>query len=157
MNITLKKAAVTDAKLIHDIQVESFLPLLEKYKDYNTNPANEPIEKVKTRLNDPKSSFYKIHVNNDVVGAIRIIQKENSNDWWISPMFILPSFQGKGIAQKVIFMAEEMTPEATSWNLATILEEKRNCYLYEKLGYEKTGKYKEINEFTTLVYYKKHL
>ena len=157
MNITLEKATVSDAKLIHDIQVEAFLPLLKKYKDYNTNPASEQIEKVETRLNDSHSNFYKIHVNNDIVGAIRIIQKENSNDWWISPMFILPSYQGKGIGQKVIFLVEEMTPEATSWNLATILEEKRNCYLYEKLGYEKTGEYKKINDTTTLVFYKKHL
>ena len=156
MNITLEKASVTDAKLLHDIQVESFLPLLEKYKDYHTNPANEPIAKVETRLNDPHSSFYKIHVNNEVVGAIRIIKKENA-EWWISPMFILPNFQGKGIAQKVIFIVEQMVPRATSWNLATILEEKRNCYLYEKLGYEKTGEYKKINELTTLVYYKKYL
>jgi hypothetical protein len=47
-----------------------------------------------------------------------------------------------------------MFPEAVSWELATILEEKRNCYLYEKMGFTQTGISKKINDHTTLVYYK---
>ena len=33
--------------------------------------------------------------------------------------------------------------------------EKGNCYLYEKMGYHKTGQTHEINERLTLVFYKK--
>ncbi len=36
---------------IHEMQINSFMPLLEKYQDYDTNPANEPLERVITRLN----------------------------------------------------------------------------------------------------------
>jgi GNAT superfamily N-acetyltransferase len=75
--------------------------------------------------------------------------------FWISPMFILPSYQGKGIAQKAIILIEEMFPEATSWELATILEEAQNCYLYEKMGYSQTGVSKKLNHNTTLIFYKK--
>lgn len=70
-------------------------------------------------------------------------------------MFILPIYQGKGIAQKAIFLIEEMFPQATSWELATILEEEGNCYLYEKIGYNQTGDSKKINDKTTLIFYKK--
>ena len=70
-------------------------------------------------------------------------------------MFILSSFQGQGIAQEAIILVEEMFPQATSWELATILEEERNCYLYEKLGYIKTGVTKKLNDNTTLGFYKK--
>lgn len=52
-------------------------------------------------------------------------------------MFIHPIYQGKGIAQKVLILIEEMFPEARSFELATILEEERNCFLYEKMGYKK--------------------
>ena len=45
--------------------------------------------------------------------------------------------------------------KATSWELATILEEERNCYLYEKMGYIKTGVNKKLDENTTLIFYKK--
>ena len=44
-------------------------------------------------------------------------------------MFIHPSYQGKGIAQKVLTLIEEMFPQATSWELATILEEEKIAFI----------------------------
>jgi GNAT superfamily N-acetyltransferase len=70
-------------------------------------------------------------------------------------MFILPTYQGKGIAQKAITLIEEVFPQATTWELATILEEERNCHLYEKMGYIQTGVSRKLNENTTLIFYKK--
>lgn len=46
MEITLEKATESDAEVIFQIQIDSFSPLLHKYKDYETNPANETIEKL---------------------------------------------------------------------------------------------------------------
>ena len=40
---------------------------------------------------------------------------------------------------------EELYYDAKAWELDTILQEPRNCYLYEKLGYVKTGQTKIIN------------
>ena len=157
MGITLEKATVSDAEWIHAMQVEAFLPLLEKYQDHNTNPANEKLDRVIARINNPYGGFYKIMYNKDVVGAVCVVWKEKTTEFWISPMFILPKYQGKGIAQKIISLLEEMFPQATSWELATILEEKRNCYLYEKMGFVQTDVRKRLNDYTTLVYYKKPL
>ena len=42
-----------------------------------------------------------------------------------------------------------------NWELETILQEKGNCYLYEKMGYRATGKIEKINENMSLVYYRK--
>jgi len=154
MVVSLTKATDDDAKLIYDIQVEAFMPLLDKYKDYEANPANESLKRVTTRINNPNGGFYKILSENTLVGAICVLWKEDVQ-FWISPMFILPSYQGKGIAQETIILIEGMFPQATTWELATILEEKRNCYLYEKMGYNKTGVSKKINDNATLVFYKK--
>lgn len=70
-------------------------------------------------------------------------------------MFIHPIYQGIGIAQKVLILIEEMFPEAQSFELATILEEERNCFLYEKMGYKRTEETKKLNDKTTLIHYKK--
>jgi GNAT superfamily N-acetyltransferase len=156
LDVRLEKAANTDAKAIFDIQVDAFMPLLEKYKDYQTNPANETIERVITRINNPQGRFYKILVDHHLVGAICVNWKVDKQ-FWISPMFILPEHQGKGIAQKAIAHVEKLFPQAISWELATILEEERNCYLYEKMGYIKTGVKKVLNEQTTLIFYKKEM
>ncbi|WP_256762143.1 GNAT family N-acetyltransferase [Cohnella sp. WQ 127256] len=154
MEIKLVKAIESDAESILDIQIKAFTPLLEKYKDYNSNPANETMDRVITRINNPNGEFYKILENHDLVGAICVSWREETQ-YWISPMFILPEYQGRGLAQKTINVLEQMFPRALTWELATILEEERNCYLYEKMGYLKTGVQKKLNEATTLIYYKK--
>ncbi|MCI3918888.1 GNAT family N-acetyltransferase [Paenibacillus sp. TRM 82003] len=154
MEIRLEKATESDAEEIYDIQVKAFLPLLERYQDFETNPANETIDRVITRINNPQGGFYKIMIENAIVGAICVVYKEVRRDFWISPMFIHPEYQGKGLAQRSIELIRELFPEATTWELATILEEERNCYLYEKMGFIKTGVHKKLNDRTTLVFYK---
>jgi GNAT superfamily N-acetyltransferase len=155
VKVSLEKAVESDAEFIFEIQIKAFLPILEKYKDFETNPANESVERVIRRINNPQGSLYKILVDNLPVGAICVFWKEEGTQFWISPMFILPEFQGKGVAQKTIILIGEMFPQAITWELATILEEERNCYLYEKMGFIKTGIKKKLNDNTTLVFYKK--
>ncbi|MBP3971880.1 GNAT family N-acetyltransferase [Bacillus sp. WL1] len=154
MKIILEKATENDATALFQMQIDSFNPLLNKYKDYETNPANESIEKTILRINNPSNNFYKIIFDSNLAGAICISKKEIPYKFWISPMFIHPIYQGKGIAQKVLILIEEMFPDAQNFELATILEE-RNCFLYEKMGYKRTEVIKKLNDKTTLIYYKK--
>ena len=76
--------------------------------------------------------------------------------WKISLIFILPEYQGQGIAQKAIQLCEELHGNG-NWELETILQEPRNCHLYEKMGYRQTGKTKVINERLTLTFYEKRV
>ena len=41
------------------------------------------------------------------------------------------------------------------WCLDTILQEKGNLYLYEKMGYHQTGKVEHINDQMDIVFYEK--
>lgn len=155
MNVKLVRATVDDGELIWKMQIEAFVELLEKYQDYDTNPGNEPIEKVIMRLKQPFTYYYLMFVNEDIVGAIRVVdQKEDSSNKKISPIFIMPQYRNKGLAQLAIQEAEKIHGD-TGWELDTILQEKGNCYLYEKMGYQATGKTEVINDKLTLVFYKK--
>lgn len=156
MEITLSKANLEDASTILEMQIIAFMPLLEKYRDYDTSPANESIDRIVHRLNQEFTDYYFINHDETPVGAIRIV---TINNWTyrISPIFILPAYQGRGIAQQVFTMIEEMYSDAKSWELDTILQETGNCYLYEKLGYKRTGEIKVINERMTIVFYEKHV
>ena len=90
------------------------------------------------------------------VGAIRIIDaSEPHMAKRISPLFILPEYRNKGYAQKAIELAESIHG-SSNWELETIAQEKGNCYLYEKLGYKKTGVTKNINERMGIVVYAKN-
>ncbi len=155
MKIELIRASLKDAKEIWKMQVKSFKNLLDKYQDFETNPASETILNVEMRLKQNFTFFYFIFIDNKKVGAIRVVDyKEKNKNKRISPLFILPEYRNKGIAQSVIKICEEIHGN-TNWELSTILEEKGNCYLYEKLGYHPTGKIQVINDRLTLIFYHK--
>lgn len=155
MEVILSRVKIGDAKELHAMQVEAFRELLEKYQDFETSPANEGVEKVEERLRQDFTFYYFICIGQQKVGAIRIIdKKENGKNKRISPIFVLPKFQGKGIAQSAIRLCEKMHGNG-NWELDTILQEPKNCYLYEKMGYRQTGKTTVINERLTLMFYEK--
>ena len=156
MRISLKKASIRDAASIHRLQVESFLPLLRKYRDYDTNPANEDVERVINRLKQPHTTYYFIILDGVQIGAIRIIYNDEARGARISPMFIIPEHQGKGYGQDTIALVEDVV-DAACWELDTILQEEGNCYFYEKMGYRRTGVTQEVNDRMAIVSYVKSL
>lgn len=155
MNIELIKANESNAEELWEMQKIAFAELCNKYKDYETNPANEPLEKVKMRLSQPFTYFYFIELNNKKIGAIRVVDKKSSAEAKrISPLFILPEYRNKGFAQQAILQVEQIHG-SYGWELDTILQETANCHLYEKMGYTKTDKMKKVNSLMSLVFYKK--
>ncbi len=154
MNVKIIKADIQDLQLLHDMQIESFKPLLEKYKDYDMSPGNETIEQIIRRYNQNFTTYWLIKRHNKTVGGVRVISKGNGC-YRISPIFILPSEQGKGISKETFRLLEEFYQDSRLWELDTILEEVGNCYLYEKIGYKKTGRLKNIKDGMTIVYYEK--
>ena len=159
--IELKLATPEDAKLLHKLQVEAFLPLYEKYHDDDMSPAKEPLEKVRGKIEEPDSEFYIIQFEGNDIGGIRVRHYQNGakveNVNWISPIFVIPEFQNRGIAQRAIQKVFELYPETLTWKLDTIKQEVGNCHLYEKCGFVRSGTEEVINEQMTLVEYEKKL
>lgn len=152
MDIKLIKTIKKDAHLLLDIQKQCFENLLIKYKDYDVNPAYETLDRIEWKIEQLDSNFYFIRLNNKNIGGIRVIYNSTTDEKRISPLFVLPEYQNKGIAQTVIKMVEQIYGEF-NWSLSTILQEEGNCYLYEKMGYHKTGETKVVNDKMTLVFY----
>lgn len=155
INIKLIRADVKDAELIWKMQVEAFAEMYEKYQDTQTSPAAEAPDRVTERLRQPFTYYYFIEADGIIVGAIRVIDtKEENTPKRISPIFVLPPYRRKGIAQKAILEAEKIHG-SNNWELETVSQEVGICRLYEKMGYHKTGKTLAINDKMTLVFYKK--
>lgn len=154
MNIHLAKADKEDVKVILAVQIKSFMALYEKYQDDKTSPAKETVDHILSRMAQATTTYYKIMADEKVVGAARIRELLDGR-YQIAPIFVHPDYQGKGIAQIVMHKIEEMYPDAQVWEVDTILQEPSLCYLYEKLGYKKTGKTRVINEKMTLINYEK--
>lgn len=152
--IKFKKANIEDCKQIHSMQVQSFQSLFTKYNDIDTNPAAESIDRIIQRMNQDFTDYYLIKIEDKTIGAIRIVRL-NNDICRISPMFILPEYQGNGYAQQVIKDIELLYPQTRGWQLDTIKEEDKLCHLYEKMGYKRTGKEEIIQKNMTIVYYTK--
>ena len=150
----LKRVGTECAQQLWKMQKKSFAELLNRYQDYDTSPANESVDKIYARLQQPFTYYYCITDGDNTVGAIRVVDKKDGSRKRISPLFVLPEYRGKGYAQRAMQEAERLHG-ADNWALDTILEEAGNCYLYEKLGYRKTGETQKINERMTLVFYEK--
>lgn len=153
MEITLERAGLDQAERIWKMQIEAFADLLKKYQDYDTNPGAEKIDKVRGRLMQENTSFYVIKADGDDAGAIRIATAPDGEKR-ISPIFVLEKYRNMGVAQSAIRQVEEIHG-ADNWTLDTILEEKGNCHLYEKMGYISTGKTMRVNDKLTLILYHK--
>ena len=139
---------------MYEMQIESFMPLYEKYHDEGS-PAIESIDRVRGRAARPNRKYYFIVKDGARVGAINIGHNdpEEKKVAFISPLFILPKYQNKGMGYVAIRKAFELLPEVTTWKLETILQEPANCHLYEKCGFVRVGEEKIINDNMTLIDY----
>jgi GNAT superfamily N-acetyltransferase len=155
MAIELKKAKRNHLSLIHKLQVESFKILLEKYQDFSTNPGAENLNRIETRFDQPQTTYYLIIYNGQTIGAIRVIDSKDNNSCRISPMFIHPDYQNKSLGQEAVYELEKIYADIETWILDTILQEKKLCHFYEKLGYIDTGKRDKIKEGMDIIYYRK--
>lgn len=152
--IRLVKASLEDCQTIHEMQVVSFKDLLDKYNDVKTNPGAETLEQVVKRMMQEFTTYYFITVDGRRIGVIRVVTFDGKQ-CRIAPMFILPQYQGCGYAQEVLNRIESLYPDSEKWMLDTIKEEPKLCHLYEKMGYQLTGKEEPIQEGMTIVYYEK--
>lgn len=153
-NIQLVRAGLEEAPLLQAMQRQAFAELLSAYQDFETNPACETIERISEKLRQPFTYYYLIKLDDRNVGGIRVVDQGDGKRKRISPLFVLPEYQNRGVAQAAIREAEKRHG-ADHWSLETIAQEAKNCRLYEKAGYHPTGDGKIINDRMTLVFYEK--
>ena len=152
--VILKIVTEADMQTVWKMQIFAFSDLLDKYRDYETSPAAESFEKVMARFRQPWTTYYFIVADDETVGVIRIVDKKDGSRKRISPIWIMQKYRNRGYAQAAITAAEQIHGSG-NWCLDTILQEKGNLHLYEKMGYHQTGKTEKINELMDIVFYEK--
>ena len=151
--LTLRRATEADCPLIHRIQVKCFSPLLAVYQDFGSSPAAESVDQVCRRFAQSFTDYYLICLEDIRIGILRVC--DFGEECRISPIGIMPEYQGRGFAQKAMTLAEALYPGAKRWTLDTIAQEPGLCHLYEKMGYRRTGQTEHIKDGMDLVFYRK--
>ena len=153
MSVYLKKATEEDLRKIRYIQVKSFAQLLLKYEDFESSPAAEGLDDIRQRFRQPFTDYYLIMLEDQEIGMLRVC--DFGEHCRLSPLCILPEYQGQGYAQQAIILMEACYPNAQLWQLDTIAQEEKLRHLYEKMGYRRIEKTEQIKEGMELVYYEK--
>ena len=155
MGLELVKVTREDLETVWKMQIDAFSELLERYQDYGLSPGAEPVDKIIARFDMPGSFYYFIMADGEKVGVIRVVDKNDGSRKRISPLWIMAEYRGKGYAQQAITAVEEIYGK-DNWSLDTILQEKGNCHLYEKMGYHRVGGTEHINDKMDIVFYEKN-
>lgn len=151
--IELHAAGPQDLPALLELQRCAFAALLEKYRDYETNPAAESPEMLEWKLTNGDRDYYFIREDGEDVGLICVKRREGHLE--VSPIGLLPELQGQGKGREAMRLAEGLYPDARHWELGTILEETGLCRFYESLGYVKSGRLTPVKDGMTIVGYKK--
>ncbi len=155
MSVKLRKAGKEDMHNLWEMQVEGFKELLEKYHDYDINPAAESYERILQKYESDGTTYYFIVADKNNIGGIRIVDKKDGSRKRISPIWIMPEFRNKGYAKQAIIEAEQIYG-SDNWKLDTILQEEGNIHLYEKLGYKRTGRIDKISDIMDIIHFEKN-
>lgn len=155
MGVSLVIVTREDLETVWRMQIDAFSELLDRYKDYDISPGAEPVDNVIARFEQPWTTYYFIEAEGEKVGVVRVVDKNDGSRKRISPLWIMAEFRGRGYAQQAITAVEEIYG-SDNWSLDTILQEKGNCHLYEKMGYHQTGKIEHINDRMDIVFYEKN-
>ena len=156
MEIMLQQVGIEHAESWLRLQVEAYMPTFERYRDTETSPAMETPEKVRRRMEHPSCRHFFILCDGRTVGGILVHSLAgNAKAMRLGNLFILPDARDRGIGRKALALAEALYPEASSWELDTILEEARNIHFYERAGYVRRGEPRKINENMHLIDFQK--
>ncbi|MCC8072632.1 MAG: GNAT family N-acetyltransferase [Clostridiales bacterium] len=136
------------------MQKIGFLATYLKYRD-KINPIFNSYSYFEKMYTNPKLTMFWIISNERRVGEIWIATGDDYAK--IARIFVLKHWQNQGIAQTAILQVEQIFSSYDTWYLDTIMQEKNNCHLYEKLGYVRTKAEKKINSRMTVIDYEKHL
>lgn len=147
MSLVFKKSTMDDVDTLLTIQKNSFREDLEKYEDYETNPACETSEKLAENIK--RFHHFTILDGESIIGGIDV--RGNNERMHIDKLFVSPSVQNKGVGTVAMQFLEERFSNVKLWTLYTPFLSFRNHHFYQKFGYKKT---KEIKLSTKLILFK---
>lgn len=154
--LNFRKVTIDQVPTIVKMYQVSFAELYRRYHDNETSPYKESAESIVQKLKQSNSSYYFIILNKLNVGLIRVVTTKTEKAATISPLLVLPKFQGQKIAQQALQQIEQQYPTVKAWYIDTIKQEPKLIHLYLKCGYRLIpDKTQTIKDGMDIVFFRK--
>lgn len=132
----LVKATLEDAKILLEIQKQSFEKYAIKYGDFDSNPYNMDLHRMEFNIKYRFGRYEKIMLDGKIIGGIFAFDLDDTAVKKIAQAYILPEYQQSGIGKDALTAFINTDPKVKKWYVDTILEEEYNVEFYLKLGFE---------------------
>ncbi|MFJ7666858.1 GNAT family N-acetyltransferase [Lysinibacillus sp. NPDC097195] len=152
MEITIQRTTEDEATVLLAIQKEAFLEDLTRYHDHETNPANETISRLRTKIQN--YTHFTIWLQDEIIGGIDI-RELNNHVYRLNRIYLAKAQQNKGFGSHIMHWVENQFSCALEWHLDTPHLNTRNHHFYEKLGYQKVGEHRISETLLLFDYVKK--
>lgn len=160
MKISLRKAELKDCNTIEELQKLSYAPMIKKYQRAEICIGCQSFDEVKSKLTLRHHNYLIIEYGFVPVGLIHLEDHESEHVKQLHTICVLPSYRGKGIAQRALDLLEEqwIAPFSEEGMLAidAIKEEPVAAYLTEKRGFSAVSE-ESIDDTMTKVHFIKPL
>lgn len=135
MDIQFETPCEQDAEALRQVHNKAFYADFIKY---GLCPGyGRTVESIRDAMNS--SITYKIIADNVIVGKISAKTVNDSCEYHLECLCVIPEYENKGIGKLAVEHLERQHPDATKWSLETPADNKRNIRFYERCGYSVTG------------------
>lgn len=150
--LRIKRALKTDLPDILLLQQLAFQEIAERYNDQNIDPLLQTLNEILEEFS--KRIFLKAFINDLLVGSVRAHQKAET--CYVGRLIVHPSYQNQGIGTILVKKIESHFKNVKRFEIFTGERDKKNIYLYQKLGYN-IFKNEYISEKLTLFFMEKRM
>lgn len=150
MNIEIKIANKEDLKEILDLQHICYKENAIRYNDFNIQPLTQSLQELEEEFD--RGLILKAEAEGKIIGSVRAYK--NNNTCYIGKLIVDPSYQNRGIGQKLMKEIENSYSDVSRFELFTGFKDEKNIYLYNKLGY-KVFKEEKLSPELTFLFFEK--
>jgi ribosomal protein S18 acetylase RimI-like enzyme len=151
--LIITKAVKEDLPTILDIQRKAFGEVARIFHLKSMPQIKQTLESLTAEFKN--CTILKASLANTIIGSVRAYVKNDT--CYIKRLVVLPDYQNKGIGKTLMSAIEnQFKNNVAHYELFTGLQDKRNQYLYSKLGY-KSFKTEKYNNQISFVYMEKTL
>ncbi len=153
--IKLEKAELEDARIMLEIQKQSFEKYALKYGDFDSNPYDMDLHRMEFNIKYRLGRYEKITIDEEIIGGIFAFELDEEEVKKIAQFYILPGYQKLGYGKKAFEEFLKTDPKVKKWFVDTILQEDANVKFYTDFGFEIIDEEEEHEGLTFVTLLKK--